>query len=286
MSSSASTIKTKVLIEGLAFPESPRWHDQKLWFSDMYDHRVMTVDLDGGTETIVTVPQQPSGLGWLPDGRLLVVSMADRRLLRLDPEGLITVADLSELAPFHCNDMVVDRSGRAYVGNFGFDFLSKQALKATVLVLVTPDGEKRVVARDLLFPNGSVITPDERTLIVGETWGSRLTAFTIAEDGSLSDRHLWAQLKGAGPDGICLDAEGAIWMASPRSAEVLRVREGGEITHRIPVATQALACMLGGPERRTLFILSAPVTTPEEGRAQRRGRIETTEVATPGAGLP
>jgi sugar lactone lactonase YvrE len=281
-----ATLETTLLLDGLAFPESPRWHDDKLWFSDMYTGQVMTVTLKGKTEVIASVPQQPSGLGWLPDGRLLIVSMRDRRLLRRDADGLNVVADLADMAHHHCNDMVVDREGRAYIGNFGFDFMEEEAERATVIVMVTADGEKRIVADDLLFPNGCVITPDGRSFIVGETFASRLTAFAIAADGSLGERRVWAQLKGATPDGICLDAEGAIWMASPISREVLRVREGGVVTHRIPVATQGIACMLGGSDRRTLFILSAPLTRPEKGRALRLGRIETAHADVPGAGLP
>ena len=281
-----STYKASVLLDGLAFPESPRWHDGKLWFSDMFMHRVMTVTADGKVETVISVPQQPSGLGWLPDGRMLVVSMLDRRLLRLDPSGLMVAAELGDMAHYHCNDMVVDRHGRAYIGNFGFDFLTKQPAKATVLILVTPDGKKRVVAEDMLFPNGSVITPDGGTLIVAETYARRLTAFTITQDGSLTGRRVWAKLQGATADGICLDAEGAIWAASPISSEVVRVREGGEITHRIAVETQGIACMLGGEDRRTLFILSAPLVAAEEGRALKRGRIEATRVDVAGAGLP
>lgn len=284
--SETSSLTPELLLDGLAFPEAPRWHDGKLWFSDMYAHRVMTVALDGTTEEIVEVPQQPSGLGWLPDGRLLVVSMIDRRLLRLDPTGLTTVATLDDLAPFHCNDMVVDRHGNAYIGNFGFNFLARESSKPTVLIIVTPEGRKRAVADGLMFPNGAVITPDGGTLIVGETWAGRLTAFAIASDGSLTNGRVWAQLDKARPDGICLDAEGAVWVASPTTKEVLRVREGGEITHGIPTAEQAVACMLGGADRRTLFILSGPVTTVELSRAQRRGRIETVRVDTAGAGLP
>lgn len=278
--------KTTVLLDGLAFPESPRWHAGKLWFSDMYTHRVMTVALDGKAETILDVPQQPSGLGWLPDGRLLVVSMHDRRLLRIDPDGVRVAAELAELAPSHCNDMVVDRHGRAYIGNFGFDFLAKQTEQPTVLIMVTPDGEKRIVADGLRFPNGMVITPDGATLIVAESYGRRLTAFAIAADGSLSGRRLWAQLDGATADGICLDAEGAVWVASPVSAEVLRVREGGAVTDRIPVATQGIACMLGGDDGRTLFILTAPLVRKEKALAQKLGRIETVRVTIPAAGLP
>lgn len=279
-------LTTEILLEGLAFPESPRWHDDRLWFSDMYACQVMSVSGDGEVAIEFAVDQQPSGLGWLPDGRMLVVSMHDRRLLRRDPQGLSVVAELADLADYHCNDMVVDSLGRAYIGNFGFDFIARMPVKPAVLILVTPDGRKRIVAEDMLFPNGSVITPNGRTLIVAESYARRLTAFTISHDGSLTERRVWAQLHGASADGICLDAEGAIWVASPVSAEVLRVREGGAITHRIRVATQGIACMLGGSDRRTLFVLSAPLVGPEAGLAQRLGRIETVRVDIPGAGLP
>jgi len=280
------TAHTATLLDGLAFPEGPRWHENRLWFSDMHHHRVLAVDLEGNAETICEVPHQPSGLGWLPDGRLLVVSMIDRRLLRLENGELLEHADLSGLASFHCNDMVVDAEGRAYVGNFGFDLIAREEPKPAEIVLVTPGGEARVVASDLRFPNGTVITPDGGTLIVGESFGARLTAFDIESDGELANRRVWAQLEGAVPDGICLDAEGAIWLASPVSAEVLRVREGGEVTRRIPVETQAFACMLGGADRRTLFICTAESSDPDECRAAAAGRIETIEVEVPGAGLP
>jgi sugar lactone lactonase YvrE len=276
----------QVLLAGLCFPEGPRWHEGQLWFSDMHGHRVITVGLDGAARTIVEVPAAPSGLGWLPDGRLLVVSMEDRRLLRLDPDGLTEVADLRRFATFHCNDMVVDAQGRAYVGNFGFDLHGGATPVPTVLTLVLPSGEARIAADDLMFPNGTVITPDGRTLVVGESFGPRLTAFDILPDGSLTNRRIWATLDRAVPDGICLDAEGAIWIASPISAEVLRVVEGGAVTHRVPVATQAYACMLGGPRRRHLFICTAGTSDPPLCREQRDGRIEVIEVDVPGAGLP
>jgi sugar lactone lactonase YvrE len=277
---------TEVLLDGLVFGEGPRWRDGKLWFSDMHAHKVMTVNLNGHTETIVTVPEQPSGLGWLPDGRLLIVSMNDRRLLRLDPDGLTEVANLWDLASNHLNDMVVDKQGRAYIGNFGFDLHNQEPFKPAEIILVTPEGDSRVVADDLAFPNGSVITPDLSTFIVGETFGACLTAFDIESDGSLSNRRIWAKLEGEVPDGICLDAEGAIWVASPISSEVLRVLEGGKVTQRIKTSTQAFACMLGGPDRRTLFILTADSSDPEEAKAKMSGRIEIIEVDVPGAGLP
>ncbi len=280
------TLKPTLFCDGLAFPESPRWRGNKLWFSDMYACQVMTIDLEGRLELVCNVPQQPSGLGWGPDGRMLVVSMLDRRLLCLQPEGLRLFADLSDLAPSYCNDMVVDQQGRAYVGNFGFNFLEKQGPKPTVLILVTTDGQKKVVADDLLFPNGTIITPDGSELIIAESYAARLTAFSISPDGSLNNRHIWAELPGATPDGICLDSEGAIWIASPGTSEVLRIREGGRVTHRIPVEIQPVACMLGGWDRKTLFILEAPIIKPERGRARKRGRIEIVEVQIPGAGLP
>jgi len=278
--------ETKVLVDGLAFGESPRWHEGKLWFSDMHAHQVMAADLDGNVETIVEVSAQPSGLGWLPEGRLLVVSMTDSRLLRLDPEGLVELADLSELASYHCNDMVVDQQGRAYVGNFGFDLNGGQPFTPAEIILVTPDGDARVVADQMAFPNGTIITPDGCTLIVGESFAARLTAFDIEPDGSLTGRRLWAQLQRAIPDGICLDSEGCIWVASPISSEVLRVREGGEVTNRIGVSTQAFACMLGGSERRTLFIMTAETSNPEEAKSKRSARVEMIKVDVPGAGLP
>jgi sugar lactone lactonase YvrE len=252
----------------------------------MHDQCVKTVDLAGRCEEVVRVENDPSGLGFLPDGRLLVVSMRDRRLLRLDPDGLHEVADLSRIATYHCNDMVTDARGRSYVGNFGFDFQTGEPPRTAVIALVAPDGRVRVAAEDLSFPNGTVITPDGRTLIVGESFGSRLTAFDVAEDGSLSNRRVWAQLEKAVPDGICLDAEGAIWAASPMTGEVLRVREGGEVTDQIRVATRAIACMLGGASRTTLFVCTSEGLEAEECCAKRSAKIEVVEVSVPGAGLP
>lgn len=276
----------EVLLDGLIFPEAPRWHDGRLFFSDMLAGRVMTVDMDGNSEIVAEVPGQPSGLGWLPDGRMLVVSMTDRRLLRLDPDELLVVADLHQLASFHCNDMVVDWQGRAYIGNFGFDLIAQQSFSPAEIVLVTPDGQARVVAKDMAFPNGTVITPDGK-LIIAETFAARLTAFDIEADGSLTKRREWARLAGSFPDGICLDAEGAIWFASPEGRSgVMRVCEGGKVTHHIKVSTKAYACMLGGPDGRTLFVLTAETISPGGARAKANGRIETVHVEIPGAGLP
>ncbi|HKN00489.1 MAG TPA: SMP-30/gluconolactonase/LRE family protein [Candidatus Binataceae bacterium] len=276
----------KVLIDGLAFAEGPRWRDGKLFFSDMHAHQVLAVDMAGKREVICEVPARPSGLGWLPDGRMLVVSMSDRKLMRLDRDGLKLAADLSNLAPFDCNDMVVDARGRAYVGNFGFDLHAGETPRGTTLVMVAPDGAARIVAEELMFPNGMVITPDAKTLIAGETFGACLTAFDIGADGSLTNRRVWAELGTSPPDGICLDAENAIWVACPTMSEVIRVKQGGEVAERIKVETDAFACMLGGAGGRTLFVATAPNSDPEKCRATRGGRIETTQVEVPRAGLP
>ncbi len=276
----------KLLLAGLKFAEGPRWHDGRLWFSDFYSHRVFAVGLDGKAETIVEVPGQPSGLGWTPEGRLLIVSMLDRKVLELTGRGLRTVADLSQVATGPCNDMVVDSAGRAYVGNFGFDRERGESPRTTCLARVDPDGTVSVAAGDLMFPNGAVITPDGKTLIVGETFANRLTAFDVKKDGTLSKRRVFAELPGAYPDGCCLDAEGAIWVADPGGHRVIRVFEGGRIDREISTGEQnAFACMLGGEKRSTLFVCTS--TGSGSAMAEKNdGRIEYVEVNVPGAGLP
>jgi len=276
----------KVLLDGLMFTEGPRWRDGKLYFSDMHAHKVMSVDLEGKAQTVVEVPTWPSGLGWLPDGRMLIVSMTDRKLLRLDPDGLKTHADLDTLASFYCNDMVVDGTGRAYIGNFGYDLLSGEPQKPAELIMVNPDGSARIAADGFDFPNGTVISPDGKTLVVGESMGHRLTAFTIQGDGSLTNRRPFADLGEAVPDGIALDAEGAIWVASPMSKEMLRVHDGGKVAERLKFDTMPIACALGGPGRRTLFMLTSDSIDPDECRAKKTSKIWTKEVAVAGAGWP
>ncbi len=275
------------LLDGLQFGEGPRWRNGKLWFSDFYAQRVQTIDLDGNVELVTEVAQQPSGLGFDGKGRLLIVSMLDRRLLRLEPDGSKSVfADLSDRVTAPCNDMIIDADDRAYVGNFGFERHKGEAPVTTSLWRVDPDGSVHHAADDLFFPNGTVITPDGKTLIIGETFANRLTAFDKAPDGSLFGRRIFADVPGCFPDGICLDAEGAIWVADPRGKRVVRVFDGGRVAEEIPLGDRgAYACMLGGPEGRHLFVITNEDSGPDIA-AKRLGRIEVTEVEVRGAGLP
>lgn len=276
-----------MLAHGFGFVEGPRWHEGRLFVSDMGAKQVLTVGLDGHVEEVCAVDGRPSGIGWLPDGRMLVVSMNDRRIVRLEPDGtLVEHADVSGLVSAPCNDMVVDGRGNAYVGNPGFDMRNPPSpLPAAELVLVRPDGSARVVDRSVVFPNGPAVTPDGGTLIVAETMGRRLSAFDIAEDGTLSNRRVYAELPGRAPDGIALDAEGAVWVADAEGGACVRVREGGEITDVVDTGRGCFACALGGPDRRTLFLLTGDGFTGEAIR-RRSGAIETVEVDVPGAGLP
>jgi len=285
------TSTPSVLLDGLVFPECPRWHQGKLWFSDMRGHKILTVDAGGHCEVIASV-QRPAGLGFLPDGRLLMVSEAEPFLRRLDPDGLRTVADLSSLGSVVLNDMVVDKEGRAYIGDDAFDMAAATPPRPGRIILVAPEGDARVLAEGLSFPNGMVITADGMRLIVAETIGRCLTAFDIAPDGSLTGRRLFADLgvigaSGVLPDGICLDTEGAVWAASLATSEFLRVTEGGAISQRIPVPGKwAVACTLGGDDRRTLFLCTARTTPQDLAEGKSTGWIETIGVDVPGAGLP
>ena len=289
------TKRTTILMDGLTFGEGPRWHEEKFYFSDFYSHKVFSLDMEGNSEVIVEVPAQPSGLGWMPDGTMLIVSMKDKKLLSFNKNTLSEVADLSNLAGFHCNDMVVDDQGNAYIGNFGFNTYSGEEIRPANLILVRPGEDPCLAADDLLFPNGTVITPDGKTLIVGETYAARLTAFDINQDATLSNRRVWADFTLDAdegdiplPDGMCLDAEGAIWVASPSTAEVIRVREGGVILDRISVETNAYACMLGGDDLKTLFICTSNASgvDPESALREKSGKIETIKVEVAGAGRP
>lgn len=283
-----SPLTLQPLLDGLSFPEGPRWHDDRLWFSDFYRHEVVAVDLDGNRETILSVANQPSGLGWMPNGDLLVVSMLDRRLLRWDGTSTSTHADLSALVSAPCNDMVVDGDGRAYVGNFGFNRHEGEPAVTTSLVIVEPDGTAAFGPDELAFPNGTIITPGGETLILGESMANRLTAFDRDPGtGALTNRRIWADLGTGVPDGICLDAEGAIWVADPANGEAFRVVEGGTITDRVTTGPgrNAYAVMLGGPDGTTLLVATCTGSGPQAAAA-RDGRIETVAVAVAGAGWP
>ena len=263
------------LATGFCFGEGPRWFEGLLWFSDMLGEAVHTVTLGGSMTTLPLPGHAPSGLGFRPDGTLLIVSTEDRQLLRYDGENVDTVADLSALAPADLGDLVVDHRGRAYIGS--------QAFEGGAILRVDPDGTVSVAATDLDFPNGMAITPDQRTLIVAESIGRRLTAFRIGHDGALSDRRVFADGLDGPPDGICLDAEGAVWAAMTLAHQFERILDGGEVTHRIDIGDRvAIACMLGGAADRTLFMLSSSEAYPERLVGTRLSRVDTVIVDSPG----
>jgi len=297
--SEPTVVEAQPFLDGLRFGECPRWHEGRLWFVDFYDGTVQSAGTDGDVRVELEVPGEPAGLGWLPDGRLLVVARKPRTVLRRDDDGrLVHHGDLQPLATFYGNDMVVDGAGRAYVGNFGFDldrFVEERGPVAlveppgpptTVLIRVDPDGSAHQAAEDLSFPNGTVITPDGRTLIVAETLGGRLTAFDIGDDGVLSGRREWAALSWCAPDGICLDADGRVWVSNALTSECILVAEGGDIVSRVTTSQNCFACMLGGDDRRTLYLVTAPTSTESEVSVSRTGRIEQARVDVGGAGLP
>jgi sugar lactone lactonase YvrE len=276
----------QTLLTGIAFGESPRWHDGRLWFADWMTNEVLAVDLDGNREVIATVKSFPMCIDWLPDGRLLIVSADERRLLRREPDGtLVTHGDLGEVADQPWNDIVVDGRGNAYVGSVGS---AEGLVGADVLGLVTPDGRARLVADDVEFPNGMVVTPDNSTLIVAESNANRLTAFDIAADGTLFNRRVWADLGDGAPDGICLDHEKAVWYADVPHRRCVRVREGGEVLQTVDVDRACFACMLGGADKKTLFILAAewPQALESTDEEKRTGRLLTAAGPAPGAGWP
>jgi len=297
MSATSPLTEPRVLLSGLAYVESPRWHENRLWFAHWGTGEIVAVDLDGTAEV---VGHGPPGLGWsidwLPDGRLLTTGP---ELVRREPDGsLVRHADLSGVADHGWNEIVVDGRGNIYVNGFGFDFLGGEPPTPGIIALVTPDGSARKVADGIEFPNGMVVTPDNATLIVAESFGGRLTAFDIAPDGSLSNRRVWAD--GIGPDSICLDAEGAIWAQSADTSvhtgrpdspagEIIRVREGGEILQRIELDRAGFGCMLGGPEGRTLFMVAAEwwgIEKVDEAVAARTGQVLVADAPAPGAGWP
>lgn len=296
--------KWTTLHDGGHFFEAPRWHDGRWWVSDFYAHTVSTLTADGAPEVVMEVAGQPSGLGWLPDGSLLVVSMTDQRVLRRAEDGTVTThAELGEHCGGVANDMVVDVAGRAFVGNFGFDLMAGADPVTATLVRVDPDGAVTPVADDLYFPNGSVILPDDRTLVVGETFACRYTAYTITDDGSLVDRRVWAQLADTpelttfeevlaavaiAPDGCTLDAESRIWTADALGGRVIRVAEGGEVLDEVvvPEGLGAFACMLGGDDGRTLLVCAAPDFHEHARSSAREAVLLATTVDVPHAGRP
>jgi len=282
------TYTLTMLADDLAFGEAPRWHDGALYLSDMHAHRVMRYREDREWEVVVEHDGALSGLGWLPDGDMLVVSMHDRKVLRLEHGTLRLHADLSQIATWHANDMIVAPDGTAYVGNFGFDIDAYPVQpRPASIARISPAGEVSVAAAGLWFPNGMVISPDGKTMIVAESATRVLTQFTIGTDGSLSESRLWAALPAdALPDGICLDDEGCVWVASPSSREVLRLREGGEVVDRIATEQEAIACVFGGDDRRTLFILTAESRDPAAAQASRTARVYAVQLNISGAGLP
>jgi sugar lactone lactonase YvrE len=280
-----------ILMTGIAFGESPRWHDDRLWFADWGAQEVIALDPSGASEVIVRVdfPSFPMCIDRLPDGRLLIVSGRDGRLLRREPDGsLVTHADLSALSgkghPW--NEIVVDGRGNAYVNNQGFDFPGGEFAPGSI-ALLTPDGSARQVADGIAFPNGMAATPDNSTLICAESYGRRLTGFDIAADGSLSNRRVWADLGDGVPDGICVDAEGAVWYADVPNRRCVRVREGGEVLQTVELDRGGFACALGGTDRRTLFIVATEWSGPENmGRGLRTGQVLAVEAPAPGVGWP
>ena len=289
---------SRVVREGLGFGESPRWHEGRLWYSDFYRHAVFSMAPDGSDERLeVEVATQPSGLGWAPDGSLLCVSMLDHRVLRVHDGEVTTWADVGPYCGFWANDMVVAEGGQSYVGNFGFDLdllIAEKGIEGllasppptTNLVVLDAKGGLLQAIPDMAFPNGSVLTPDGATLIVAETMAARLSAFRVHPDGTVSDRRVWAPLDFVAPDGICLDEEGQVWLANAATNQCLRVREGGDVTGVVTTTQTAFACTLGGDDRRSLYIMSAPTSSRFHAADATRATIEVADVATAGAGRP
>ena len=288
MATIASTATPVTLLDGLAFPEGARWRDGALYFSDMHDGIVWRLTPDGQATKLLALGTLPSGLGWMPDGSFYVVSMEDRRLVRLDANGTVTiVADLSALSPYVINDMVIDGTGRSYIGTFGCDFNNGDPPCPTQVFCVHPDGRVTIAADGIMFPNGAVITPDNRKFIVAETFGECLSAYDIEPDGTLSNRRVFGGFPGLTPDGICLDAEGGVWVACLAANRIIRMIEGGTITDTIALpGRDSYACALGGADRRDLYICTARSYVPSETTVLRSGRIEVVRVAIPGAGFP
>lgn len=283
--------QVQTLATGFAFGESPRWHDDRLWFSNWGAQEIVAVDLQGKSEVVLRVPFSsfPFSIDWLPDGRLLMVSASDQPLLRRESDGsLVAHADLSNFSVKAWNEIVVDGRGNAYInGGGGFDDFQAGANVATgIIALVTPDGSARQVADGIAFANGMVVTPDNSTLIIAESFGKKLTAFDIAADGGLSNRRVWADLGDGYPDGICLDAEGAIWYSDVPNKRCVRVRAGGEVLQTVELDRGCFACTLGGADNNTLFMTATEWHGPESMAGPRNGQVLTVQAPAPGAGWP
>jgi sugar lactone lactonase YvrE len=276
-----------LLADGLRFAEAPRWVADRLWFSDVHAYQLKTVSLDGAVEVIADVPGRPSGLGALTDDRMLMATALDRRLLAVGVDGSVAaLTELGDVATGLLNDMVVDGRGRAYVGDTGFNMAAGEPPGPGRVILWQEGETPRTVAEDVVFPNGCVVTPDGSALIICETMAQRITRFRIGDDGSLSERAVFAELD-TPPDGLCLNAEGAVWAGLPHASEFVRVSPAGQIVERIPSAFPfAVACALGGPDRKTLFLCSADTDLPRLAKGETTGRIDTVEVDVPGAGWP
>jgi sugar lactone lactonase YvrE len=277
----------EILMTGIAFGESPRWHEGRLWFSDWGAEELIAVDLAGSSEVVARVQSFPFCFDWLPDGRLLIVHSRDRLLLRRELDGsLVTHADLGSLSHGGWNEITVDGRGNAYVCGIGFDLMAGEEFAPGLVAVVTPDGCIRQVADGIAFPNGMAVTPDNSTLIVAESYASRLTAFDIAADGGLSNRRVWADLGDGVPDGICLDAEGAAWYADVPNKRGVRVREGGEVLQTIDLDRGCFACMLGGADRKTLFLVAREWHGMDISKGTGTGQVLTVGAPAPGAGWP
>lgn len=280
--------KLEMLADGFIFLEGPRWHDNQLWLSDMRGETVYTLSETGKRGKVASFPKHPSGINFLPDGRVVIVSMQDRKLMQVEAGGKLSVyADLSSMVSYDINDTVCDASGNIYVGNFGYDLLAGEAPKTADLIMVPMSGQPKVVASGLEFPNGAVITQDGRTLIIAETFGHKLSAFDRAADGTLSNRRVWAHLGERTPDGICLDAEGAVWVSSFVTSEFVRVLPDGSIGDIITTpGKRAVACNLGGADGRTLFGLTFAGELADLGSGKPLAAVEVCRVEVGAAGSP
>ena len=276
----------RILMERIAFPESPRWHEGRLWFSDWVGHQVIALDPEGGSEVMAQVDAFPFSIDWLPDGPMLIT--AGRELLRMEADGsLVTHRDLSELSDYGWNEIVVDGVGSAYVNGPGFDMMGGGEFAPGIVALLRPDGSAEVVAEDVAFPNGMAITPDGSTLIVADSYAKELIGFDIVAGGALANRRTWADLGDGVPDGICVDAEGAVWYADVPNRRCVRVREGGEGLQTIEVDRGCFACMLGGVDGNTLFITAQEWNGPDAiGKGPRTGQVLAVEAPAPHAGRP